>query len=153
MWKLRKFTLTIFWQKFRESNVYTKGLISRIFLWCEWFFFFFHTVKYQRKISIPLISDPNLVLHSFWWHGLCVRTSRAWRSPHNSSPISPHGICMIPWGIFQSWGHWPFAWSWWLLQQHNFVEAFFRNRLFRFSFWSKISKKLRVKFLFFYTVY
>ena len=34
MWKLRKFSLTFFWQKFRESNVLlnkeiTKALISR----------------------------------------------------------------------------------------------------------------------------
>ena len=35
MWKLRKFTLTLFWQKFRESNGFTKEvtlkLISRNF--------------------------------------------------------------------------------------------------------------------------
>ena len=24
LWKLRKFTLTLFWQKFRQSNVFTK---------------------------------------------------------------------------------------------------------------------------------
>jgi len=39
MWKWRKFTLTLFWQKFRESNCFTtkvtKELISRniFFLW------------------------------------------------------------------------------------------------------------------------
>ena len=29
LWKLRKFTLTHFWQKFRESNVFTYELVSR----------------------------------------------------------------------------------------------------------------------------
>ena len=33
VWKLRKFTLTLsIWQKFRESNDFTKELISRIFI-------------------------------------------------------------------------------------------------------------------------
>ena len=30
VWKLRKFTFTLFWQKFRESNVFTKGVIKRV---------------------------------------------------------------------------------------------------------------------------
>ena len=31
VWLIQKFTLSLFWQKFRESNVFTKELISRIF--------------------------------------------------------------------------------------------------------------------------
>ena len=43
MWKLQKFSLTYFWQKFRESNIFTKEvtkeLISRNIFW------FFHTAE------------------------------------------------------------------------------------------------------------
>ena len=48
VWKLRKFSLTLFWQKFRESNVFTKEitkeLISRNFFSVRENFSFFHTV-------------------------------------------------------------------------------------------------------------
>ena len=41
MWKLLRFSLTHFWQKFRESNVFTKGLIWRIIFWWDLIFHFF----------------------------------------------------------------------------------------------------------------
>ena len=48
VWKLRKFSLTLFWQNFRESNVFTKEntkeLISRNFFSVRENFSFFHTV-------------------------------------------------------------------------------------------------------------
>ena len=48
VWKLRKFTVTLIWQKFREINVFTKEntkeLIWRNFLWVTVNFSFFHTV-------------------------------------------------------------------------------------------------------------
>ena len=49
VWKLWKFTLTHFWQKFRESNIFTN--FTEVFLVRE-NFFFFHTVphKFQEKI-------------------------------------------------------------------------------------------------------
>ena len=28
LWKLRKFTLTLFWQKFRETNIFTKEITN-----------------------------------------------------------------------------------------------------------------------------
>ena len=31
MWKLRELTLHTFWQKFRESNVFTKGITNEMF--------------------------------------------------------------------------------------------------------------------------
>ena len=45
MWKLRKFTLTLIWQKFRESNVCTTEIIyqfDEIFVGETEFFIFLH---------------------------------------------------------------------------------------------------------------
>ena len=44
VWKLRKFSLTLFWQKIRESKSFTKELISRVFFSVREIFSFFHTV-------------------------------------------------------------------------------------------------------------
>ena len=33
VWKLREFSLTLFWQKFRESNVYTKEITNELISW------------------------------------------------------------------------------------------------------------------------
>ena len=30
LWKLRKFILTLFWQKFRETNVFTKEITKEL---------------------------------------------------------------------------------------------------------------------------
>ena len=48
VWKLRKFTFTLFWQKFRESNVFAKE-ITKEMIWRNIFLVrvnssFFHTV-------------------------------------------------------------------------------------------------------------
>ena len=57
LWKLRKFSLTQFSQKFRESNVftkeYTRELISRNISYVRENFLFFHTV--DDEIFIPRI--------------------------------------------------------------------------------------------------
>ena len=48
VWKLRKFTVTFFCQKFRENNVFTKEntneLLRRNFSWVTVNLSFFHTV-------------------------------------------------------------------------------------------------------------
>ena len=54
VWKLRTFTvITIFWQKFRESNVFTKALIWRN-IWVTVNFSFFHTVRKSLCHSVTL---------------------------------------------------------------------------------------------------
>ena len=55
----------LFWQKFRESNVFTKELISRNIFFVRWNVSFFHTVI---KFAVPksrialLINDLSLLL-------------------------------------------------------------------------------------------
>ena len=40
MWKLRKFTFTLFWQKCRENNAFTKWITKEL-IWRKIFFFIF----------------------------------------------------------------------------------------------------------------
>ena len=65
VWKLCKLTLTLFWQKFRESNGFNKGntkqLIWRNFLQREQIYHFgknFVKVKFLQK---------SLTKYIFWW--------------------------------------------------------------------------------------
>ena len=56
MWKLRKFTLTLFWQNFRENNTFTevvtKELISRFFFGESEFFVFPHCDETSMKMHV-----------------------------------------------------------------------------------------------------
>ena len=47
MRKLRKFTLKHFWQKFRESNIFTKVDLTKIISVREMFFKCFHTTVWK----------------------------------------------------------------------------------------------------------
>ena len=67
VWKLRKFSLMYFWQKFRESNSSTKQVTKEL-IWRKHFLVrvnlsYFHTVHYCRKSYLhifSLISRKNL---------------------------------------------------------------------------------------------
>ena len=52
LWKLRKFTITHFWQKFRESNVFTKEPIWRKKVRENFAVFHTHSVVEKREIII-----------------------------------------------------------------------------------------------------
>ena len=74
VWKLQKNTLTLFWQKFHESNVLnvkvTKELVSRNILTVRVNFSFFHTVRalpFDRK-DLAHVRNPLLIpsRHDFY---------------------------------------------------------------------------------------
>ena len=70
VWKLQKFTLTYFWQKFRESNVFTKGNTKEL-IWRNIFsvrvnFSFFTSLCYVLKFfSSNQLFNTSLVNTSF----------------------------------------------------------------------------------------
>ena len=91
MWKNEKFSLTLFWQKFRESKVFTKEvtkkLISRnIFRWMEFLVFYVYTVcpcpfheTYQfftwNRFFLDLSSCLLLKIHVTFYFG---SSSKLW---------------------------------------------------------------------------
>ena len=68
MLKLEKFTLTIFWQKFRESKVFTKELILRNILWWERIYRFC-TLWILREISVH--NEDFFCYADFTWNQIC----------------------------------------------------------------------------------
>ena len=75
VWKLWKFTVTLFLQKFRESIVFTKvntkELISRNFFWVTVNFSFFHT-HFIAKNFVNVTVLPKKLLNS-WFDGIFIR--------------------------------------------------------------------------------
>ena len=71
LWKLWKFTVvTLFWQKFRESNVFTKEYTKEL-IWRNFFnvtvnFSFFHTVIIYNFVDFLRISRQ--ILWIFQWN-------------------------------------------------------------------------------------
>ena len=62
--KSRKFTLTLFWQKFRQSNVFTKESTKKV-IWRNIFsvrinFSFFHTVVCKRGLKLYFYRKSNI---------------------------------------------------------------------------------------------
>ena len=51
MWKLRKFTFTLFWQKCRENNAFTKWITKEL-IWRKIFFFHFSTLCVWHCVSV-----------------------------------------------------------------------------------------------------
>ena len=64
VWKFQKFTLTLFWQKFRECNDFTKEvskeLILRNIFQVREIFPFFHTVRAVWKIQKFSLTEKNI---------------------------------------------------------------------------------------------
>ena len=68
MWELRKFTITLFWQKIRESNGFTNNVISKLLIWRKFFIFdtkmlisVHNFVKHSvKKFSLMKPAHPNL---------------------------------------------------------------------------------------------
>ena len=73
VWKLRKFTFTLFWQKFRENTFYYVEMLLKC--WFHEFFLvrmnfsFFHTVCECVSFSWPTLSfiDVHFIKKNFFW--------------------------------------------------------------------------------------
>ena len=72
VWKLLRFSLTHFWQKFRESNVFTKELIWGNIFFVRLNFSLFHTEWYCAHCLKAEITWIQL----FWLLLYCTRTKR-----------------------------------------------------------------------------
>ena len=59
MWKLRKFSLTLFWQKFRESNIFTKENNK------VWFDGIFFLVRVVLTKFIEVFATAHKLHHSW----------------------------------------------------------------------------------------
>ena len=75
--ELRKFTLTLFWEKFRESNAFTKQITKEL-IWrkkisVRVYFSFFHTVDMEstefRQKFREINFFTNLILEKIWQAG------------------------------------------------------------------------------------
>ena len=65
VWKLQKYSLTLFWQKFRESNVFTKELIWRNILSVIWERISRLCGKPKNSLSLKKISWNQLFSNFF----------------------------------------------------------------------------------------
>ena len=78
LWKLQKFTLTLFWQKFRETNVFTKEITKQL-IWRNYFsvrvnfwFSFSHSVNCAVE-KWKTLSHENISSNQFFFVTLLSR--------------------------------------------------------------------------------
>ena len=71
VWKLREFSLTHFWQKFRESNVFTKHSVeksskTRSLVFTENYNFFRQCNDFTKEVTKEIISRKFLSVIAFY---------------------------------------------------------------------------------------